>query len=197
MPGLSFSRVILQAACVALVTLVATPGHALLAAHDCSFCHDLHGAPGTNLLSYTDTEVLCLSCHATAIGTTEAAAVHNPALVNSDQPGYITCRECHNPHDNVVNSQGTTNIELVGFTFDPATGQRFAEARIREELVTGYGPYRPVEFADRTQFNIDNTYPGRGACQVCHSPNHNQGQTCTECHGANDTQHDHARGFLP
>ena len=159
------------------------PGWALLPAHDCSFCHDLHGAAGTSLLSYTDTEVLCLSCHATAIGATSGAAVHNPNGVASNQLGYITCRECHDPHDNVVNSQGSANIKLVGIKFDPSTGLTFPTARIREELPAGYGPYRPVVFTNPSQFYIDGTYPGTGACEICH--------------GNNNPTPDHARGFLP
>lgn len=178
----------------------APPAGALLATHDCSFCHDFHGAPSySGLLKYSSTEVLCLTCHAVAINGTDAAAVHNPYALASDQPGYITCRECHDPHDNYVNANGTDNIKLVGIRFDPATGQRFATAVIRAERIAangGLGAYREVIFADRTDFNIDGTFPGSGACQVCHSPQHQVGTACTDCHAGGGTQHDHAGGFL-
>jgi len=173
-----------------------SPVYALLADHDCSFCHDLHGAASSDwLLSDVAVEAVCLSCHAVSINDTDAAAVHNPAGVLSNEVGYITCRECHDPHDNYVNDNGNTNIKLIGIRFDPVTGQRFSSAVIREELPGGFGPYRPVIFEDRTDFNIDGNYPGPGICQICHDPRHNQGNACTDCHGGGGSQHDHVLGF--
>lgn len=175
------------------------PVYALLAGHDCSFCHDLHGAAGSDwLLNDVAVEAVCLSCHAVDIDIdTLAAAVHNPLGRASNQTGYITCRECHDPHDNFININGNTNIKLVGIRFDPVTGQKFTTAKIRQETGTALGAYLDVTFDDRTDFNI----PGalntqRGACEVCHSGNHRAGQICTECHD-NSTRHRHFNGFMP
>ncbi|MDT8444159.1 MAG: cytochrome c3 family protein [Desulfuromonadales bacterium] len=195
MHKIRITMVCLMTATFLMVGGINNKAHALLAQHDCSFCHISHGAPGFSLLNKTDVEVLCLSCHATANGSTDAAAVHNPAGVLSTEDGYITCRECHDPHDNYVNANGNPNIKLIGIRYDPATGQRFSSAVIREELPGGSGPYRSVIFEDRTDFNIDGSYPGPGACQICHTPRHNQGNACTDCHGGGGTQHDHALGF--
>lgn len=186
----------LLAATFLLTGSLGSPVYALLTNHDCSFCHDLHGAASSDwLLNDVAVEAVCLSCHAVAINSTSAAAVHNPAGVLSNRPGYITCRECHDPHDNYVNENGNTNIKLIGIRFDPVTGQRFSSAVVREELPGGFGPYRPVIFEDRADFNIDGNYPGPGICQICHDPGHNQGNACTDCHGGGGTQHDHALGF--
>lgn len=186
---------LIAAATFCLLTVQPDPARAFLADHQCSYCHILHGAPGFSLLNDVTSEAVCLSCHAVSINDTDAAAVHNPAGVASDEPGYITCRECHSPHDNVINANGNPNIKLIGIRYDPVTGARFNSAVIREELPGGFGPYRPVIFEDRTDFNIDGNYPGPGICQVCHDPRHNQGRACTDCHSSGGTQHDHVLGF--
>ena len=53
---------------------------ALLADHECSFCHDFHGNPGySTLLIAENSELVCLSCHTVSINDTAAAEVHaNP-----------------------------------------------------------------------------------------------------------------------
>jgi len=186
---------ILAAAALCLAGGLFCPAQALLADHDCAFCHILHGAPGFDLLNQVTVEAVCLSCHAVSINDTAAAAVHNPAGVASDQPGYITCRECHDHHDNYINANGNPNIMLIGIRKDPVTGEQFNAAVIREELPTGFGPYREVIFEDLSDFNIDGNYPGPGVCQICHDPHHNLGATCIDCHAGGDTQHDHVLGF--
>lgn len=159
-----------------------TPAQALLAAHDCSYCHEFHGAiTYAGLLKASSSETLCLSCHNVAINDTKAAAVHNPLNLASNQSGYITCRECHNPHDNFGG-----NIKLIGYKYDPQTGQRFAVPTIRVETTVApippYPTYKPVTFQNSTQFNVADAGIN-GACEVCHSGNHEAGNDCTSCHG--------------
>lgn len=172
---------ILLAVLLLLGNGASAPVQALLASHDCSYCHNLHGGFSTTaLLKYSSTEALCLSCHSVKINDTQAVAVHNPLNLASNQLGYITCRECHDPHDNVGG-----NIHLVGYKYDPSTGRRFSVPNIREELPTSNPAlpvYRQVTFQSSADFNIDGIYPGPGACQICHSPNHNAGQNCSGCH---------------
>ena len=83
--------------------MVSDQAEALLAKHDCNFCHSLHG--GTSSLvplnSPTNIEVLCMSCHLTANGATDAVQPHR------DDGGYAafhqTCTQCHEVHDNMPN----------------------------------------------------------------------------------------------
>ena len=162
-----------------------TPVQALLAAHDCSFCHDFHGAiSNAGLLKYANSEAVCLSCHNVSINDTTAAAIHNPLSKVSTDSGYITCRECHNPHDNVGG-----NIKLIGYKYDPATGQRFVNPTIWVETTVSpppYPTYKTVTFTSSADFNKGN---GAGSCEICHSGNHHVGEDCMGCHG-------HADGFV-
>jgi len=184
---------------VSIGMMTAQRAEALIATHECSFCHDFHGAiSNTGLLKYSSTEVLCLSCHSTIVGSTEAAAVHNPQGLASNQQGYITCRECHNPHDNVDG-----NIKLVGYKFDPSTLQRFTVPTIREELTTslpGSPVYKEVTFATMTEPADYYRNDGKGVCEICHTSNHLVGKDCINCHNhKNDFGGtvDPAEGFPP
>jgi predicted CXXCH cytochrome family protein len=151
-------------------------------AHECAYCHSVHGAPAGGLLKYSSTEVLCLSCHSVAINDTKAAAVHNPLNKNSDELGYITCRECHTPHSSI-----SGNIKRVGYSYDPLYNRSFGVATtpprpvIRVELPSsdpGNPLYKTVVFQSSTDFNRND---GKGACEICHT-SHNPGQDCTTCH---------------
>ena len=160
---------------------------ALLADHDCSFCHDFHGNPGySGLLIAESSELVCLSCHSVSINDTDAAEVHNPNGLASNQSGYITCRECHDAHDN----QGG-NVKMVGYRRDAENwSSSFTIPGIRKEVPNTVGlTYNVVTFTGSTDFYIANSAQF-GPCEVCHSPNHNAGQDCTACHG-------HSGGFLP
>lgn len=171
----------------------------LAAAHDdydgCFTCHKLHGAgSGTTLLAGADTESTCLACHG-PLGIATEAATHNPAGLTPGQQGYITCRECHSAHNNTY-ANAATNLKYVGYTWDPevdpAKSTTFNVPTIRVELSTtdpAAPVYRQVTFTGSTDFNIDNTVGGRGACEICHSPFHNQGNNCTT------SCHKHATGF--
>jgi predicted CXXCH cytochrome family protein len=180
------------------------PCLALVDAHECVNCHVMHGSPAYSLLSGAPAvsgivvEDLCLDCHDTDQGSVAAAASHNP---NGRSPGhkdYITCRQCHDPHDNYINVNGDMNIKLVGIRFDPETGDRFPYAVIKDTN-NGTG-YVPVTFASRNDFNISGTGIGQmGICEVCHDPNHRAGQACTDCHAplGSGNRHDHVFGFMP
>ena len=160
---------------------------ALLDSHECSFCHNLHGGPGVEgLLSATSSELVCLSCHTVSINDTAAAEVHNPGSLASDALGYITCRECHDGHDN----QGG-NVKMVGYKRDAENWyQSFTPPAIREEVPATIGlNYVVTTYTGPTDFNIAD--PGlHGPCEACHNPFHNAGNDCTVCHG-------HSDGFMP
>ena len=108
-----------------------TPAEALLASHDCSFCHDFHGNPGySTLLIAENSELVCLSCHTVDINSTKSAAVHNPLGLASNQSGYITCRECHDAH-----SSRASNVKMVGYKRDAQNwSANFTAPGIRKEL---------------------------------------------------------------
>jgi len=169
---------------------------ALIAAHQnyngCDTCHSLHGsASDTGLLDELSTEATCLACHG-PLGIATEAAAHNPNNLLPGEIGYITCLECHNPHDNRANSQGGTNIRLIGIEYDyndnPAT--RYPDAAIREENKV-LGVVRDVVFESDSNRSADfNRGDGLGVCEICHDPNHRRNQDCTRCH-------DHATGFMP
>jgi len=182
------------------IMIGAPPVQALLPQHSglgCLGCHNLHGGSAGGLLTEADSESTCLSCHGllNPFGITEVA-VHDPVGYGQGSMGYITCRECHNPHDNIG-----SNIKLIGYAYDPETGREEGDGQIpalvspaiRVELSTSdiNNPgYRTVMFADVGDFNIDGTFPGPGVCQICHAPNHNVGADCSGCHP-------HDTGFKP
>lgn len=182
---------------IMFVSSLWTPcAYALLAAHlnynGCNTCHKVHGGSAQSLLAGISTESTCLACHG-PLGIAKEAASHNPLGLSPEQPGYITCRECHDSHDN----KGS-NIKLVGYYWDsvgdPSKTSLFSLPTIRVELSTTdpLAPplYRQVTFRSKTDFNIYNTVGGGGICEACHSPFHNQGKDCTTCHP-------HALGFNP
>ena len=161
-----------------------------LGTHECAFCHDFHGAPAFSLLKYSSTEVLCLSCHSVMINDTKAAAVHNPGDLASNEQGYITCRECHNPHQGNMGS----NIKLVGYKYDPQNNRSFSTPTIRVELPTSnpaFPVYKPVTFESMTAPTADYyRHDGKGACEICHTSNHLIGADCAACH-------EHNKDFAP
>ena len=102
-------------------------GFGLSAAHECTYCHDLHGAEGVPILAEQEVEVLCLTCHiAGALESAPDADVHRNREVSEYADFRATCLHCHNPHDNLENWIGDhdhvvndptdwgINIKLVG-----------------------------------------------------------------------------------
>ncbi len=195
-------------AVLALTAYPPSPAQALIAAHldynGCDTCHDLHGGPALfgGLLDDVTREATCLGCHG-PLGIATEAAVHNPNRRDPDRFDYITCMECHNPHDNQPNVLLGTNIRLIGIEFDynasPPEPQTLAT--IREEN-GGLGPIRNVVFEVRSGAVTDFHRADRqGICAICHaSTNENehgltflQGATCTNGLGC----HPHSFQFLP
>ena len=176
--------VLIFASTILLGTGTHDQAEALLADHQCAFCHSLHGGPGYALLSAETSELVCLSCHTVSINDTAAAEVHNPLGLTSNQSGYVTCRECHDAHSN----QGG-NIKLVGYRRDGENFfESFAYPAIRKELPATLGlNYNVVTFTGPNDFNIADPAV-LGPCEVCHTPYHNAGNDCTLCHG-------HSEGF--
>jgi predicted CXXCH cytochrome family protein len=162
----------------------------------CSICHSLHGAPGQTLTNDAVVEVLCLSCHGPAGTATKKAEVH----ANKDGSSYnffMTCTGCHNPHDNMGNRFGGTNLAQVGKKLDgtgyamiptPNSGDRYV---VFESRGTDAGGPSLYSFADNDE-DGDSYYDG--ACETCHtaaanhrnnsSGNHSHytGTNCITCH---------------
>lgn len=173
------------------------PARSLIASHECSFCHQLHGAPGFSLLKNPQIEALCLTCHGPGGPSTLKADVHTNDRNSSFPPFRITCRECHDPHDNRTNWLGGTNIKLVGIDVDgtglakidtPNSGVRNV---VFESRGTDAGDPSLHSFADADE---DGNGVYDGICEVCHTGtkfhrnnpsgghSHNTGKTCTRCH---------------
>ncbi len=99
---MKLSSAVIAAAAFLLFSAIA---NALLPTHDCGFCHSLHGSD-TGFVPRSDQvsmEVLCLGCHLTANGNTDAVQPHRSDDGGSYPRHYITCTDCHEVHDNMPN----------------------------------------------------------------------------------------------
>lgn len=165
--------------------------------HDCSFCHQLHDAPGQSLTDNLTVENLCLSCHGPAGISTLKAEVHTNK-VGSAYPAFtMGCVDCHDPHDSLSNWLGGTNLKMVGRKLDssgigridtPNSGPREV---VFESRGTDAGGPSLHSFADNDEDG--NSYYD-GVCETCHtlaanhrnnssgSHGHYSGQDCTVCH---------------
>lgn len=128
--------------------LASNDAEALLSTHQCTFCHSLHGNSSTSSFvpqnSPTNLEVLCLGCHLTANGATDAVQPHRTGSGYAEF--YVTCSDCHNIHDNMQNwrfgdpshadghADVTTgvNVKMIG-TQDPDGNTPYAVIRTREK----------------------------------------------------------------
>jgi predicted CXXCH cytochrome family protein len=163
----------------------------------CSICHSLHSAPGQSLTNDAVVEVLCLSCHGPAGTASKKAEVHTNKDGSSYIPFYMTCTDCHNPHDNIGNRCGGINLAQVGNKLDstgyamipsPNSGDRYVVFESRGSDVS-----QPTmhSFADNDE---DGDGYFDGACETCHTQasnhrnnssgnhTHYQGTTCIACH---------------
>ncbi|UCH95301.1 MAG: cytochrome c3 family protein [Candidatus Aminicenantes bacterium] len=162
----------------------------------CAICHSIHSAPGQSLTNEDVVEVLCLSCHGPGGTATKKAEVHK----NKDGSSYsffMTCPDCHDPHDHRGNWLGGTNLAQVGKKLDssgdamiptPNSGDRYV---VFESRGTDAGGPSLHSFADNDEDG--NTYYD-GACEACHtlalnhrnnsSGNHSHytGTNCMVCH---------------
>ena len=164
-----------------------SPASAQAPLHQCSYCHDLHGAPGTIPLTQFNADVdLCLSCHDAAAPATfdgkvvpKNVAVH--AGVKHTGGDVTSCIDCH---DHQAEDGG--NLKLV-----PRTMQ------------SRYTGQKTVVFTARTGANsfADGNTTYDGVCEVCHTATtqhlstgggvvHNPGADCATCHS-------HKTGFQP
>jgi predicted CXXCH cytochrome family protein len=191
---------------VALAIFI-VPGRtqALNANHDCSYCHDVHGASQFQLLREEIVETLCLTCHGPAGISTLKADVHTNDT-NSQYPAFrISCTGCHDSHDDRANWLGGTNIRLVGRRLDGTglakidTPNNGIQNTVFESRGTSVGDPSIHSFADGDE---DGNGVYDGICEVCHtltrnhrnnpSGNHSHqvGRTCTRCH-------EHVTNFIP
>jgi len=199
-------------ASICLVAFVfAGDAKALISSHDCADCHSVMGASGSTLLNDASVEVLCMSCHAIAIGNAAAVDVHTNKSNSSYGAFRISCLICHDAHDNrdydVTNdgSADGVNIKLVGVKLDasglakidtPNTIHGTPTSDVAFEVRGKSSKNDPVQtmysFADGDE-DGDGDYDG--ICEVCHSQTghhrrddsggdhtHNVGRICTSCH---------------
>lgn len=186
-------------AAAALLSLI-VPGSAgaLITSHNCNYCHNVHGASGYALLNDAQIETLCMSCHGPAGLSTLKAEVHINDRNSAYLPFRITCRECHDPHDNVRNWLGVLrNIKLVGSRQDTSGYARISTPNsgvldvVFESRGSDAGQATLHSFADADE---DRNGYYDGVCETCHTltrfhrntaagnHNHNTGDTCVRCH---------------
>ncbi len=165
--------------------------------HDCSFCHQLHDAPGQSLTDDVSVENLCLSCHGPAGTSTLKAEVHKNKEGSAYPAFTMTCVRCHDPHDNQPNWLAGTNLKMVGKKQDSSGFGRIdtPNSGVREAVFQSYGSDAGGpslhSFADNDEDG--NSYYD-GICETCHTlaANHRNnsggnhahytGQDCTVCH---------------
>jgi|GEM_PF-722826 len=169
--------------------------------HECSYCHLLHSAPGQSLNCAPVVEALCLSCHGDGLVAVEVD-VH---LGDKYGTFKMTCMDCHNPHSDMTNRFGGTNLLQVGrktggssvaVIDTPNSGPRYV---VFQERGTDAGGLSQYSFADNDE-DGDGYYDG--VCEACHTQptyhrndssgdhSHYMGRTCTICHK-------HVENFLP
>ena len=175
--------------------IFASEARALISSHECVDCHSVMGASGSTLLNDVSVEVLCLSCHSTARGSTAAAEVHTNGSPTDQAAFRHTCLDCHTAHDNLSNWQLGTNIKLVGTKQDgsakivtPSSG---VQEVVFESRGSDVGELSLHSFADNDE---DNNGVYDGVCEVCHTQTarhrndssgnhtHQVGKECTRCH---------------
>lgn len=200
---LVFLVVFCASALAAGQALALSDGHAT-----CDYCHDLHGGPGNNLLNQPNqsdhillVEIVCSNCHDAVdppIATAPQVVSHN---VDRSDWRYISCRECHDPHDNQNNAGGGNNLKMIGFKLDPADlTNGFATAKIRridnidgdQRSHTEPSTITDVYFETSTDF-VDGSevVPYDRICEVCHrdvsfsghkGEGNVIGRDCQDCH---------------
>jgi len=182
---------------LALVLLRPSAAWPLIASHQCSYCHNLHGAAGAALTNNPQAESLCLTCHGPGGISVMKANVHSNKTPKTSFPAFrVTCRQCHDPHDNVASWTTGTNIKLVGAVTSSRgyaqivttnSGTRYVVFQSRG---TGTGQPSLHSFADSDQ---DGNGYYDGVCETCHTQTkyhlnnapdtkHHTGDTCTSCH---------------
>jgi predicted CXXCH cytochrome family protein len=192
------------AVAAALAVLAPRNAQALIAGHSCNYCHNVHGAPGSTLLKEAQIETLCISCHGPAGISTLKAEVHLNDR-NSLYPVFrITCRQCHDPHDNNGNWLGGRNLRLVGSRQDATGYARIStpNSAIRDVVFESRG-FDAGQATLHSLADADQDGNGYydGVCETCHTltryhlntaagnHTHNTGDTCMRCHP-------HAGNFL-
>ncbi len=167
-------------------------------AHDCTFCHGLHGAVGDQLLNDTTVEAVCLGCHGPARPDTTVplAEVHtnDPTGNSCCDPFRVTCRQCHDPHSNQANRLGPDSFNLKLILSQIETDSLGTRDVIFMSRGVGVGGTTLYSFCDDDE---DNNGIWDQICDVCHAnadlgrhhydgtANHHQnGATCTRsgCH---------------
>jgi predicted CXXCH cytochrome family protein len=196
---------IIFTAAVLLIDQESDETEALNASHaNCYVCHSLHGAPGQALANEAVVEVLCLSCHGPAGVATKKAEVHTNKSGSVYAAFTMGCMDCHNPHDNMANRFGGTNLDQVGKKLDasgdamiptPNSGNRYV---VFESRGTDAGGPSMYSFADGDE---DGNGYYDGVCETCHTQaaNHRNnssgghahytGTNCIACHPHDENFH--------
>lgn len=195
---------IIAAAFAAAMLLWPRSARSLISSHQCNYCHNIHGAPGFALLKEAEIEVLCMTCHGPGGISILKAEVHQNEARSQYDPFRVSCRGCHDPHDNLPNWRGGRNIKLVGTEQDATGLAKIVKPTLPIEVrhvvfeSRGTGADQPSlhSFADANE-DGDNDPDGNaydGICETCHTQtkfhrnnasgghSHNTGRTCTICH---------------
>ena len=165
--------------------------------HSCDICHSIHSAPGQSLTNNAVVEDLCLSCHGAAGISSLKADIHINRTSSSYPSFTMSCIDCHDPHDNMQNWLGGTNLKMIGLDQDgsdiaristPNSGFRDVVFESRGSDVSEPSLYSFADGDEDANGNYD------GVCEVCHTQvgyhrnnssgdhGHYVGQTCTDCH---------------
>lgn len=193
LPSIAIIAVVLGSA----LLLWPSGAQSLLPGHQCYYCHNMHGAPGFTLLANAQVEALCLTCHGPGGISTRKAEVHQNEARSSYPAFRITCRQCHDPHDNLPNWMNGINIELVGGVTSSLGKAQIVTVNSGTRFVTfesrGSDAGQPTlhSFADADE---DGNGYYDGICETCHTltkfhrnnssggHSHNTGRTCPDCH---------------
>jgi len=196
----------------ALVLLAPAPeAESLNPNHDCSFCHDTHGAPGFNLLNNLDVEVLCLTCHGPAGTSTLKAEVHTQDSNTNYAPFSITCTTCHDSHSDRSNYLGShnhdtttvpgVNIKLVGQRGPSGTASIDTVEWSGTDYSTSVNVDVVFEFRGGSEDHVhgflfndpEQVPPFDGVCQVCHTQTDNHCNENPGNPGSCKTRHNRAK----
>jgi hypothetical protein len=153
-------------------------------------CHDLHGAPapdpslGGPLLKDATVNQTCLNCHSTEQTNRDGYTIP-PISTHQTVNVTLSCTQCHDPHKNRDNYDGSTNVKLVGPSLDSnGNVQGNYLAQVEDTYGSGAGNLINVRYLGASQSESGLTYPfhdgatgdsNEGICSACHQPSHHFG----------------------
>lgn len=141
----------------------------------CQSCHDLHAAPGDDVIKGTTEKLLCYSCHdgtGSALNTKAAfgESVIGTTTAKSSHPvptGALKCAGCHTPHEGPAqnnpsslktgSAEATSGIAVCGGCHGSGSG------------LSGGNLAVPISGTPHASL-VASASPARIACLACHAP---------------------------